>query len=548
MHRGALAAGFLAGVLLAGQHPFAQQEALRTRAERSNYEDTSSYADVQQFVGALATSSVVHVEAFGRSEEGRDLPLIVISEPKVTTPAAARKLGRPIVLVQAAIHAGEIDGKEASLILARRLVDGDLKALARQLVILLAPLTNADGNEKVDLRNRSEQNGPFGGVGTRENGKGLDLNRDYVKLESAETRALVQVLNSWDPHVVVDLHTTNGSYHAYHLTYAPILNPNADLRLITFERETLLPTVRKALLDRHGFRSYYYGTFASEFGGGAERARVDPDNPGDAIWRTFDHRPRYGNNYVGLRNRIAVLSEAYSYLDSQARVAVTTAFVEQLWRACARHAARILTLTAQADRSLAARTRASKPLELGLEFQMQANVDPVTILVGDVSPRAHPISGQPMLQMTELVAPVPMREYGAFVATRTRPLPTGWIIPRGLATNQRMAAAFDRLRWHGITMERLNAATQMDVDRFVIQDLTRAEPDGQGHREVRLQVSMERAALSVDPDSMFIPATQPLARLAAYLLEPDSDDGLVTWNVMAEALAIGQGYPVYRVR
>ncbi len=101
-----------------------------------------------------------------------------------------------------------------------------------------------------------------------------------MKLDSAEARALVRLMNTWDPHVVIDLHTTNGSYHGYHLTYAPTLNPNADARLIAFERDTLLPAVRKAMLDTHNFRTYYYGNFAPEGGGARESPRVDPQNSG----------------------------------------------------------------------------------------------------------------------------------------------------------------------------------------------------------------------------------------------------------------------------
>jgi hypothetical protein len=111
-----------------------------------------------------------------------------------------------------------------------------------------------------------------------------------------------------------------------------------------------------------------------------------------------------------------------------------------------------------------------------------------------------------------------------------------------------MTAALDRLRWHGIEIETLDQPSQMDVDRFVIQSLSRSERAFQGHHEARLSVSMERAALTVDPGTMLIRANQPLARLAFYLLEPDSDDGLVTWNVIEDGLTVGQGYPVYRVR
>ncbi|MGH9218098.1 MAG: M14 family zinc carboxypeptidase, partial [Vicinamibacterales bacterium] len=145
----------------------AQTADMRTRAEITGYEETSTYADVTRVIGGLvSTSPLVHTESFGKTEEGRDLPLMVISDPKVATPAAARKLGRPLVFVQANIHAGEVEGKEASLILARRLTSGDLRGVLKQLIVLIAPIYNADGNEKGDVNNRPEQNGPEAGVGT----------------------------------------------------------------------------------------------------------------------------------------------------------------------------------------------------------------------------------------------------------------------------------------------------------------------------------------------------------------------------------------------
>src|SRR5262249_30880535 len=127
-----------------------------------------------------------------------------------------------------------------------------------------APIYNADGNEKISPNNRTAQNGPIGGVGTRENAKSFDLNRDYMKLETPEANALVGLFNRWDPHLIVDLHTTNGSYQRYHLTFPPMLNPTADARLITFERNRMLPAITRALLKDHKFRIYYYGNFATK--------------------------------------------------------------------------------------------------------------------------------------------------------------------------------------------------------------------------------------------------------------------------------------------
>lgn len=524
---------------------FAQTADMRTRAEISNYEETSSYADITRIIdGFKATSKLVHTESFGKTEEGRDLPLLVISDPPVTTPEAARKLGRPIVFVQANIHAGEVEGKEAILMLARRMLTGDLRQLTRQLVILIAPNYNADGNEKVNVMNRTAQYGPVGGVGTRENGKGFDLNRDYMKLDTLEARSLVGLMNKWDPHVAVDLHTTNGSYHANHLTYSPILNPNADARLIEFTRSRMLAPIRAAMLKNHNWRTYYYGNFAPEDGGGRESARVDPANPGNVVWRTFDHRPRFGNNYVGLRNRIAILSEAYSYLDFKGRVEVTEDFVEEIYKSVVANAKQIMTLTSQADRVFTA-PAVAKPVELGVDFQISASDEKVEILVGDVTKQLNPKSGREMLVMAPLAVPVPMKDYGSFVATRSIPMPRGWVIPGNNRT--RLSAAIERLRWHGIRIQEIAADTQLAVERFTITDMTKAPKPFQGHQETRLKGTHERAQLTVQAGSLYVPANQPLARLAFYLLEAESDDGLVTWNYVEDGIAVGQTYPIYRV-
>jgi hypothetical protein len=525
----------------------AQTPDLRTRAETSNYEETSTYDDVMRLVKAVvAASPQAKYESYGRTEEGREMPLLILSDPPVTSPEAAHKLGRPIVFVQGNIHAGEVEGKEASLILARRLTQGDLRSMLKQVVVLMTPIYNADGNERFNVMNRTAQNGPVSGVGTRENSKGLDLNRDHMKLDSVEARAFVGLLNRWDPHVSLDLHTTNGSYHGYHLTYSPSLSPNTDARLIALARERILPAMQQAVQKKHDFRTYYYGNFASESGIARETSRVDPANPGDTIWRTFDHRPRFNNNYVGLRNRLAILSEAYSYLDFRGRVRVTEVFVEEALNAVIANAARITTLTAQLDNETKAFATgiASQPM-LGVDFRLAALPSPVDILVGDVEKKLNPRSGREMLVMTDKAVPVKMKEYGIFETTRSVSVPHGWLIPR--AHVESYAAAIDRLRWHGIRMQRVTASAEIGVQRFLIEGYTRAPKPFQNRNEARLTGKHESAKLSAEEGALFIPASQPLARLAFYLLEPESDDGLVTWNLIEAGLSPGATYPIYRV-
>jgi hypothetical protein len=525
----------------------AQSPDLRTRAETSNYEETSTYDDVMRVVrGIVSASPSARFESYGKTEEGREMPLLILSDPPITSPEAAHKLGRPLVFIQANIHAGEVEGKEASLIVARRLTQGDLRGMLKQLVVLITPIYNADGNERISVQNRTAQNGPAGGVGTRENSKGLDLNRDHMKLDSAEARAFVGLLNRWDPHVSLDLHTTNGSYHGYHLTYSPALNPNADSRLIALTRDRLLPPMQQAVQKKHNFRTYFYGNFASEAGVARETARVDPANPGDTIWRTFDHRPRFNNNYVGLRNRVAILSEAYSYLDFRGRVRVTEVFVEEALNATAANAKAIMTLTTQLDNDTKAyaSSMASQPA-LGVEFKMTTLPAPVDILVGDVERKPGARSGRDMLVMADKAVPVRMKDYGIFEPTRGVAMPRGWLIPR--AHVESYAAALDRLRWHGIRIHRVASPTEIAVQRFLIEAYSRAPKPFQNRFEARLSGKHEAAKLSAEEGSLFIPANQPLARLAFYLLEPESDDGLVTWNLIEAGLSPGATYPIYRV-
>src|SRR5262245_4101576 len=415
--------------------PRTQSDQLKSRAEQTNYEETGRYEDVMRFIGELQKrTDKLRVESFGKTEEGRDLPLMIFADPPIAQPREARASGKPVIFIQANIHAGEVEGKEATLRLSRRIATGDLKALLNNLIILIAPIYNADGNEKIGPNNRAAQNGPISGVSARENAKGFDLNHDYMKLETPEANALVELFNRWDPSLTVDLHTTNGSYHGYHLTYAPTLNPNADTRLIEFERNKMLPTITRALLKSHKFRIYYYGNFATKermnremnsFETQRSGSEAQPaDKPETKIWRTFDHQPRFGNNYCGLRNRLTILSEAYSYLDFKGRVAVTEAFVEEIFKYSALRAGEIITLIKSVDDD-ASRGRVAQQ---GVEFELKPLDKPVDILVGEVEKVQNPRSGKMMTAMIEnKFRPTPMPDYGLFAATKSLALPRAYL-------------------------------------------------------------------------------------------------------------------------
>ena len=200
---------------------------LSTRAERTRYEQTTGYGEVVQFLErAAASSERMHLTTFGQTAEGRPLPLMVVGEVPDARPSSVVAPERTRVWLQGNIHGGEVCGKEALLMLVRDLVRNEHPEWSASLVLLIAPIYNADGNERMAFDNRPFQFGPFDGMGERTNAQGLDLNRDHTKLESPEARALTRAYQEYDPHVIVDLHTTNGTEHGYRLTYAPPLHPN----------------------------------------------------------------------------------------------------------------------------------------------------------------------------------------------------------------------------------------------------------------------------------------------------------------------------------
>jgi hypothetical protein len=199
---------------------------LLTRAERTDFRETSRYDEVVQFVADVVEGRPdMHLTTMGYTFEGRPIPLVVVGRIADGSPEAVRASGKTRVYLQGGIHAGEIAGKEALLILLRDLSQGRHSSWADSLVILVAPLYNADGNERVSVLNRPRQHGPVGGMGQRTNAQELDLNRDHLKLDAPESRSVAKMFVDYDPHVAVDLHTTNGTRHGYHLTYAPPSTP-----------------------------------------------------------------------------------------------------------------------------------------------------------------------------------------------------------------------------------------------------------------------------------------------------------------------------------
>ena len=511
-----------------------QRRAPLTRAERSNFTETSTHADVMAFVDSLrGRSPDIHVGTFGRTGEGKELPLIVLSRPAVRTVEEARRLNRPIVHLQGNIHGGEVEGKEALLAVARDLVQDRYQNVLDSLVILIVPIYNADGNDALgpQVRNRRAQQGPPL-IGQRANAQGLDLNRDYMKAEAPETRASLAFFRTWDPDVFVDLHTTNGSYHGYALTWAPPLNP-AAIFTGAFTSDTLLPALAETLRRTLRIQTYPYGNFVSQ--DSAARG-----------WFTYDHRPRFGTNYQGLRGRIGILSEAYSHDPFEQRVASTYGFVMELLSLVAANAMDIMEAGRDADRrttAFAFSADASPEIAIRSRITTKPRMDEVLVeeIVRTGDTVRYEAGMPPGVRRTGKVRAVEMPVYDRFEPTLTQTIPYAWSFPRELS------ALVEPLRRHGVFVEQLNVAARVASQRFIIDTIARAQRPFQGHEEVRLEGRWEPDSVTLDSAAYVVRGAQPLGILALYLLDPRSDDGLVTWNFLDQWLAPASPFPIRRV-
>ena len=505
---------------------------LLTRPERTGFRETSTYADVIAFIDSLkAGTAPFAYGSIGKTNEGRDIPYMILSHPVVTTPAEAKALHRPIVYVQANIHAGEVEGKDALLALVRDLL-GQRHSVLDSLVLIAVPIYNADGNERFAPQsvNRTEQNGPEM-VGIRANAQGLDLNRDYMKAEAPETRASLAMFDAWDPDVLVDLHTTDGSYHGYNLTYAPSLNPAAQFGG-AYARDSLLPILRERMLRKRAARTFDYGDFISD----------DTLSKG---WVTFDSRPRFATNYYGLRGRIAILSEAFSHDPLQLRIATTYHFVAEILSLIAERAPAILALGARADQQQLSWGRAPDSVQM-VAIRSELTPTPDTgDVIAETLIRTDSASPEPGVKKgyrrTGKYTTVRMPLFVRFTPTMEQVPPSAYVIPDA------DSGVVKLLRLHGLAVQRLNTDWSGNVESFVVDSIASAAAAFQGHHETRLTGKWTRQRRTIPAGAFIVRPAQPRGLLSVYLLEPESDDGLVDWNFFDTEVARGKTFPVLRI-
>jgi len=513
---------------------------LLTVAEKSDFKKTSKYCDVISFIKILKERNPLRMKLqyFAETTEQRKIPLVILSKKGVSKPMQARILNLPPVLIMANIHAGEVEGKEATQMLIREILEQGRDELLNNQTVLIIPIFNCDGNEKMGKDTRRDNGPELAGV--RHNGQGYDLNRDYIKLESPEVRGLVQeIFNKWDPILFVDMHTTNGSYHREPVTYAPNMAPEGNQTLINYMWEKALPQIDKTLLTKYNYDSIPYGNF------------VKRDDPSKG-WRNRTVKARYGTCYYGLRNRFSILNENYAYADFKTRVLSSLSFMKSILEYTSQNIKEMTDLTQKADLHAINNIANS---EFPIQFEVKKTYDfeiksyvfkKRKIMESERERYPKKWFGDYLVEKTDKNKNYDTTLYASFESTKKVKLTEGYI----LLPSERQVAY--HLESHGINVQIIEESFNAEVEKFKVTNIESLERAYQGHHlNKKITYKKSTGNVEIPEGSFFVSLHQPLSILAAYMLEPESEDGLATWNFF-DRIMVHQWrgylyYPVYKI-
>jgi hypothetical protein len=487
----------------------------RTRAERTNWRSTSDYDETMRYCRQLeAGSRWIKLVSYGKSGQGRDLPMLIISKDRAFTAAAARAAGKPIVLIQNGIHAGEIEGKDACLALVRDIaVLREHEELLDSCTVLVLPIFSVDAHERRSRFNRVNQNGPDE-MGWRHTPIGLNLNRDYMKVESPEMRALIgNIYTQWWPDLLIDDHTTDGADYQHDITYAYAHGADTEQSLDAWFRDAFEGRIVPRIAALGHLPAPYL-----EF-----RKGNDPTS-GINYGAT---PPRFSTRYPVMHARAALLVETHMLKPYGDRVKATydllLATLEEL------HAhPRLLTGAVQAaEQAVIARGRAADPAQRVVVLSAKTSEKAEKFLFrGKVTTwQQSEITGGLVAHYADAKWDTLVPLYRDLVPALSVRAPVGYLIP------QEWTVAIDRLQFQGVKIRRLAKPYRDSVEVTRILEWTMDPASFEGHHMVQVKaVALERAYRSFRAGDVWVPCDQRAGNMVVHQLEAQAPDGLLAWN------------------
>jgi hypothetical protein len=488
------------------------QVPLTTTAERSHWTRTGRYAEVEELCRAFprAFPGKVRCETFGTTPEGRPMLALVASADGTLTPAAAARKGRPVVLFQGGIHAGEIDGKDAGFWLLRDMLAGEaLPGVLRQLTAVFVPVFNVDGHERFGPNHRPNQRGPEE-MGWRVTAQNLNLNRDYVKAETPEMMAALTLLHAWKPLVYVDLHATNGAQFEHDV--AVMIEPlKAGPEPLRAQGAKLLEALLTGLESQGHLPLSFYPSF------------IQMDEPASGFADGVAP-PRFSQAYWAANHRLGVLVETHSWRPYAHRVKATRNVLEGVLRFVASHGTALSAAAKAADQAAVA----GQPPQLTLLWETTEKSRMIDFRGYAFSHEPSPISGQKVVRYDETKPQVWKLPLFEEVRPKlTVPLPQGgYLVPAAHA-----AWVAPKLRAHGLRFQRLEKPVPATaVEAFRATEVKFQPQPYEARQPLTVQGEWRREPHPLPAGTLYVPVAQPGVELVAHLLEPLGPDSLLAWG------------------
>jgi hypothetical protein len=517
----------------------------RTPAEITSYRTTPDYDETVAYLDRIAAAApgTVKIENFGKTGEGRALKIVIVSKDGVFDPAAIHASGRAILLVQNSIHAGEMDGKDACLALLRDIAVTKAKAaLLDHVVLVFIPVYNIDGHERRSAYNRINQNGPEV-MGWRANGSNLNLNRDYMKADTPETRAFLKMFHRWLPDFFVDDHVTDGMDYQYDVTFQADDSPDVAPATAHWLHETVVPEVT-AQVNAAGHLAFPTQIFLN-----------DENDPAKGLARA-GNEPRYSTGQMILENRPGLLVELHMLKDYKTRVTGNYELLRALLEVMNRDASKLIALNREADAAaskLGAHPFNSKfPLEVAWDGQ-----NTPTLFHGYQYTRAlSEVSGAMWVSYRHEPWNATLPVATGVKITTSITLPAGYIVP------PQWTHVIEVLAAHDVELHRTTAAWTGKVERYRCSGMQWKDApfegrhplfggEGGGTQPGRFgQCELSAETVTYPAGSVVVALNQRLSKVAIHWLEPEAPDSAVRWGFfdsIFEQKEYGEGYVIEKL-
>lgn len=489
----------------------AQDADFSTYYEQSGYLKTPRYAETIEYCMLLDNaSSILHYTTFGTSPQGRSLPLIIADKNENFTPEAVRKSGNAVILIEACIHAGESDGKDAGLILLR-----DIAILKKNIhlldhvTILFIPILNVDGHERFGPYNRINQDGPEE-MGWRTTAQNLNLNRDFIKCDAPEMQAWHILFNQWLPDFFVDCHVTDGADYQYALTYAIETGGCMDKSLSAWASDVFEP-IMKQKMEKSSYPIFPYVQF---------RNWHDPRS--GLVMGVAP--PMLSQGYTAIQNRVGLLIETHMLKPYKTRVTANYFMLLHTLEMLNNENKTLLQLNLDADKITCSKQFRDIPFPVSFS-EDRSDSTKIEFLGFDYTIDTSDLTGGLWFKYNkDKPTNWELSIFPKSIPTKQVMLPEAYLIPPQYST------VIDRLKLHGIEMISIQNDISIDVHSYFFKNVKFSQRSYEGHQKTNYELQDTVFKRDFPIGSMLVKMNQRTARVIAHALEPASPDSYAAWG------------------